>query len=387
MEPFTIDVADAVLDDLRARLRNTRWPEAELVDDWSPGHAARLRARRSASTGRDGYDWRAREARLNRFDQFITPIDGLDSSLHPRALAAPRRDAAADHPRLAGLDRRVPQGDRAADGSGRPRRRRGRRLPRRRARRCPATASPASRPTPAGASRRSAPRSAQLMAELGYDRYVAQGGDWGSAVTTAIGGARPGRTARPSTSPWPWVARPTLDGEPTPEEQRALDALEVLPGLGFRLLEAAVDPAADRRLRAGRLAGGPGGVDPREVLGLDRLRRPPGERARPRRAARQHHALLDHRQRRVLGPPLLGELRRGPRAQTVTIPSGFTVYPEGDRATGAGVGRGVLHRHPALERAAQGRPLRGLRASPSCTSTTSAAASPSSADAVASAVT
>ena len=35
--PFTIDVPDALLDDLRSRLRNTRWPEAELVDDWSQG--------------------------------------------------------------------------------------------------------------------------------------------------------------------------------------------------------------------------------------------------------------------------------------------------------------------------------------------------------------
>ena len=35
--PFTIDVPDELLDDLRARLRNTRWPERELVDDWSQG--------------------------------------------------------------------------------------------------------------------------------------------------------------------------------------------------------------------------------------------------------------------------------------------------------------------------------------------------------------
>ena len=37
IKPFRIAVGDAVLDDLRARLRNTRWPEAEVVDDWSQG--------------------------------------------------------------------------------------------------------------------------------------------------------------------------------------------------------------------------------------------------------------------------------------------------------------------------------------------------------------
>ena len=37
IRPFRIDVSDAVLDDLRFRLRHTRWPEAELVDDWSQG--------------------------------------------------------------------------------------------------------------------------------------------------------------------------------------------------------------------------------------------------------------------------------------------------------------------------------------------------------------
>ena len=79
----------------------------------------------------------------------------------------------------------------------------------------------------------------------------------------------------------------------------------VLPGLGFRLLQGAEHPAPDGRLRPGRFAGGPGCLDPGEVLGLDRLRRPPGERAHPGRDARQHYD--------VLAP---GGRRHPPRAST-----------------------------------------------------------------------
>ena len=121
---------------------------------------------------------------------------------------------------------------------------------------------------------------AALMARLGYDRYVAQGGDWGSAVTTAIGGTDVEHCAAIHVT-LAMGARPKLDGEPTPEEQRALDGLALLRRVGLGVLQAAVDPSADGRLRPRRFAGRAGGVDPREVLGLDRLRRPPRERAHP----------------------------------------------------------------------------------------------------------
>ena len=65
---------------------------------------------------------------------------------------------------------------------------------------------------------------AALMAALGYDRYVAQGGDWGSAITTAIGGTDVEHCAAVHVT-LAMGARPKLDGEPTPEEQRALDGL------------------------------------------------------------------------------------------------------------------------------------------------------------------
>ena len=64
IRPFRIAVDDAVLADLRQRLRATRWPDAETVDDWSQG-APLAWIRDMCAYWADGYDWRAREARLS----------------------------------------------------------------------------------------------------------------------------------------------------------------------------------------------------------------------------------------------------------------------------------------------------------------------------------
>src|ERR1700744_1749987 len=77
IRPYRIDVPAAVLDDLHARLARTRWPEAECVDDWSQGIPLAY-TRELAAYWADGYDWRSREAALNRFDHYLTEIDGLD---------------------------------------------------------------------------------------------------------------------------------------------------------------------------------------------------------------------------------------------------------------------------------------------------------------------
>jgi hypothetical protein len=77
VEPFRIAVPDDDLVDLRDRLHRTRWPERECVNDWSQGIPLAY-TRELAGYWADVYDWRAREAALNRFDQFMTEIDGLD---------------------------------------------------------------------------------------------------------------------------------------------------------------------------------------------------------------------------------------------------------------------------------------------------------------------
>jgi hypothetical protein len=80
LRPFRIDIPDEELADLRDRLRRTRWPEAETVDDWSQGIPLAY-ARALCDYWAEDYDWRSTEARLNAHPQFVTTIDGLD--IHP----------------------------------------------------------------------------------------------------------------------------------------------------------------------------------------------------------------------------------------------------------------------------------------------------------------
>jgi pimeloyl-ACP methyl ester carboxylesterase len=77
IEPFTIDVPQAVLEDLGERLARTRWTGDFANEDWGYGANAGY-IRDLAAYWRDGYDWRAREARMNRLAQFRTAIDGVD---------------------------------------------------------------------------------------------------------------------------------------------------------------------------------------------------------------------------------------------------------------------------------------------------------------------
>src|SRR3954466_10788571 len=77
LRPFTIDVPDADLDDLRARIAATRWPEKEPVNDLSQGVPLAL-VQKIARYWHAEYDWRKCEARLNAVPQFVTEIDGLD---------------------------------------------------------------------------------------------------------------------------------------------------------------------------------------------------------------------------------------------------------------------------------------------------------------------
>ena len=218
--PFTIAVPDAVLEDLRQRLNNTRWADEEVVDDWSQGipHAYLKEVCEYWATD---YDWRSREAALNRFDQFTTEIDGLDvhfvhqRSPHPDAIPLLITHGwpgsiVEFHKVIEPLVNPTAFGGSAADAF-----------------HVVAPSLPgfgfSGKPTvPGWGVDKIAVTFAELMARLGYDRYVAQGGDWGSAVTTAIGATDPEHCAAIHVT-LAMGARPKIDGEPTPEEQRALD--------------------------------------------------------------------------------------------------------------------------------------------------------------------
>ena len=224
--PFRIDVPDSVLDDLRARLRNTRWPEAELVDDWSQGTPLSYLQDVSRYWA-DDYDWRSREAALNRFDHFTAtvpsndPGDGLD--LHFVHQRSPHPDAlpllithgwpgsiVEFHKVIEPLTDPTKHGGRAEDAF-----------------HVVAPSLPgfgfSGKPTETGwGVPKIAEVFARLMGALGYDRYVAQGGDWGSAITTAIGATDRDHCAAVHVT-LAMGARPSVDGDITPEVQRALD--------------------------------------------------------------------------------------------------------------------------------------------------------------------
>ena len=90
IRPFRIDIPDADLDDLRDRLRRTRWPEPEPVGDWSQGMPLAY-TRELCDYWLNDYDWRAAERRLNGFPQFRTEIDGL--GIHFLHVRSPHEDA------------------------------------------------------------------------------------------------------------------------------------------------------------------------------------------------------------------------------------------------------------------------------------------------------
>jgi epoxide hydrolase len=77
IRPFSLTVPAGDIVDLRDRLERTRWPERECVADWSQGLPLTY-AQELAAYWAHTYDWPTREAAVNRFDQFVTEIDGLD---------------------------------------------------------------------------------------------------------------------------------------------------------------------------------------------------------------------------------------------------------------------------------------------------------------------
>jgi epoxide hydrolase len=219
LKPFRIDIPTEVLDDLQTRLAQTRWPEAECVDDWSQGIPLAY-TRELAAYWADSYDWRAREAALNRFDQFTTEIDGLDIHfIHQRS---PHDDAfplVITHGwpgSIAEFQNVIaplvdPPSGRAEDAFHVV---------------CPSLPGYgfSGKPSQTGwGVGRIAQAWETLMLRLGYDRYGAQGGDWGAAVATQIGRNRGHCIAIHLNMP---IARPAAGsgGDLTEDEQQALAA-------------------------------------------------------------------------------------------------------------------------------------------------------------------
>ena len=183
--PFAIAITDEQLDDLGERLGRTRWPEAETVDDWSQGIPLEY-AKELAGYWQHEYDWRARESRMNRFEHFMTGIDGLAVHfIHARS----RHENAIPLVLTHGWPGSVVEFDKVIEPLVNPTDHGGTEAD---AFHVVAPSLPgfgfSGKPVRNGTG---VPKIAamwdQLMLRLGYDSYVAQGGDWGSAVTTSIG--------------------------------------------------------------------------------------------------------------------------------------------------------------------------------------------------------
>ena len=220
IRPFVLEISQSALDDLRRRLATARWPEKETVTDWSQGTPLAV-LQKLCEYWRDGYAWRRCEARLNALGQFVTEIDGL--GIHFLHVRSPHEDAM---PLLLThgwpgsvvefLDVIGPLTDPPDPGD---------------AFHVVAPSLPgfgfSGKPTATGwGVAKIAQAWAELMRRLGYERWVAQGGDWGAAVTTAIGVQAPEGCAGIHVN-MP-IARPLPEdlAAPGEAELRALGALK-----------------------------------------------------------------------------------------------------------------------------------------------------------------
>jgi pimeloyl-ACP methyl ester carboxylesterase len=184
IRPFRVDVAEEQLLDLRRRIAATRWPDRETVNDQSQGiPLARLRP--LVEYWATSYDWRKAEAKLNALPQFLTKIDNVDIHfIHVRSRVPDAMPLIMTHgwpgsvfellKTVGPLTDPVAHGGRAEDAFDLV-------LP----------SMPgygfSGKPTDTGWNTDRIGRSwAVLMKRLGYSRYVAQGGDWGSPVSNAM---------------------------------------------------------------------------------------------------------------------------------------------------------------------------------------------------------
>jgi pimeloyl-ACP methyl ester carboxylesterase len=231
--PFRVEVTDAELDDLRRRIRATRWPEQETVKGESQGVRLATMQELARYWGTD-YDWRKCEAKLNALPQFITEIDGLDIHfIHVRSKHEDALPVIVTHgwpgstieqlKIIDPLTNPTAHGGSASDAfhvvipsmpgfgfSGKPK---------------------ATGWDPA----RIAHAWVELMKRLGYKQFVAQGGDWGALVTDLMAKQEAPEllaihTNMPGVVP-PDVSRAIQSGGPPPkgmsgEEQRAYERLK-----------------------------------------------------------------------------------------------------------------------------------------------------------------
>jgi epoxide hydrolase len=221
---FRIEVAETELKDLRARLRGARWPERETVADWSQGVPLDY-LRELCRYWADAYDWRATEARLNALPQFRATIDGLGIHfLHVRSPHAGALPLVITHgwpgsiveflDAIGPLTDPPAHGGDASDAFHVV---------------CPSLPGYGFSDKPAqpgwGIERIAAAWTA-LMSQLGYERYGAQGSDWGTSISATIAKLDPAHVAGIHLTPPLAPPDPETLDDPTERERAALASLE-----------------------------------------------------------------------------------------------------------------------------------------------------------------
>ncbi|MBL8378807.1 MAG: epoxide hydrolase [Burkholderiales bacterium] len=224
LRPFRLHVETAAIDDLKSRLARVRWPDEAPDAPWAYGTSVAF-MREMVATWRDAYDWRATESALNALPQFKTLIDGIDVHfLHVPGKGPAPRPLLLSHgwpgsilefmkviPLL--TDPAAHGGD-AADAF---------------------TVVVPSLPGYTLSFTENQPRKSlpeigamfdTLMHRLGYARYVAQGGDWGSFVTAWLGANRPQRVAGIHLNMMPLRRDAAMFANPSPAEKTYLAELD-----------------------------------------------------------------------------------------------------------------------------------------------------------------
>ena len=235
IRPFQAEIPQQEIDDLRRRLLATRWPDKETVGDASQG-VPLAKLKQLVEYWATGYDWRKAEAKLNALPQFLTEIDGLHIHfIHVRSSHDDALPVIITHGwpgsvfellKIVGPLTEPPSGEDAFHVV----------IPS-----LPGYGFSARPDAPGWNPERIARAWDELMTRLGYDEYVAQGGDWGAVITEMMGrqspsGLRAIHVNLPASVP-PDVEAALAGAGPVPEltdEGRvAFDALAASRKSGF----------------------------------------------------------------------------------------------------------------------------------------------------------
>ena len=244
VRPFRFTASDQELVELRRRILATRWPEEETVDDQSQG-VQLATIQELARYWATEYDWRKVETRLNAYPQFVTEIDGLDIQfIHARSKHENALPLIITHGWPGSIIEQLkiidPLTNPTAHGGSESD-----------AFHLVIPSMPgygfSEKPTTAGWDPERIARAwVTLMKRLGYNRFVAQGGDWGAIVTDVMAHQAPPEligihTNMPATVP-PEIDKALNTGAPPPselsaDEKLAWDRLDVFykHGLGYAL--------------------------------------------------------------------------------------------------------------------------------------------------------